>query len=291
MSVSFNATHAEDNDHRPGFHFQWPESADGLYEEVEIPAPELEDEKYFKAMPAFLQVPDGLLRQRFFWRWDTPEKYQTNMRAYYRMITGIDNAIARVLKVLEEKGLEKNTIIVYSADNGFMRGDRGTAGKWNHYEQSLRIPLIVYDPRLPDDQRGRVVPELVNNVDLPATFVDWAGLDIPEVYQGHSLRSLMEGEVPADWRQHTFTEHMFFKFNNWHSVRNERYKYASYYEEEGGPYEVLFDLEKDPAEFTNLANNPEYASVLSRMRARMQDYLKAYPKAGHQEAHPPGDSH
>ena len=187
MSVSFNATHAEDNDHRPGFHFQWPESADGLYEDVEIPAPELADEKYFKAMPEFLQAENGLLRERFFWRWDTPEKYQTNIRAYYRMITGIDYAIARVLKVLEAKGLDQNTIIVYSADNGFMRGDRGTAGKWNHYEQSLRIPLIVYDPRLPEGQRGRVVSQLVSNVDLPATFVDWAGVDVPEVYQGHSF--------------------------------------------------------------------------------------------------------
>ncbi len=284
MSVSFNATHAEDNDHRPGFHFQWPESADGLYEDVEIPAPELGDEKYFKAMPEFLQDADELLRERFFWRWDTPEKYQTNMRAYYRMITGIDNAIERVLKVLEAKGLDQNTIIVYSADNGFMRGDRGTAGKWNHYEQSLRIPLIVYDPRLPEDQRGRVVPELVNNVDLPATFVDWAGVDIPDVYQGHSLRPLMEGEVPADWRQDVFTEHMFIRFNDWHSVRSERYKYANYYEEEGGPYEVLFDLEKDPTEFTNLANHPEYASVLRKMRGRMQDYLTEYPKAQSKDA-------
>lgn len=276
MSVSFNATHAEDKDHRPGFHFQWPESADGLYEDVEIPAPELADEKYFQAMPEFLQAKGGLLRERFFWRWDTPEKYQTNMRAYYRMITGIDNAIERVLKVLEAKGLDQNTIIVYSADNGFMRGDRGTAGKWNHYEQSLRIPLIVYDPRLPEGQRGRVVSQLVSNVDLPATFVDLAGVDIPEVYQGHSLLPLMEGEAPADWRQDVFTEHMFIRFNDWHSVRSERYKYASYYEEEGGPYEVLFDLEKDPTEFTNLANNPEYASVLRKMRGRMQDYLTEY---------------
>ena len=77
---------------------------------------------------------------------------------------------------------------------------------------------------------------------------------------------------------------MFFRFNNWHSVRSERYKYASYYEEEGGPYEVLFDLEKDPTEFTNLANNPEYASVLRKMRGRMQDYFTEYPKAQSKDA-------
>ena len=153
MSVSFNASHAEDSDRRPGFHFQWPESTDGLYEELEMPAPNLGDEKYFKAMPSFLQDQKELSRERYFWRWDTPEKYQVNMRAYYRMITGIDNAIARVLETLKAQGLDQNTIIVYSADNGYLMGDRGTAGKWNHYEQSLRIPLVVYDPRLPESKR------------------------------------------------------------------------------------------------------------------------------------------
>ena len=278
MSISFNATHAEDGDHRPGYHFQWPESADGLYEDVEFPAPRLGDEKYFKAMPPFLQKEKGLSRARYYWRWDTPEKYQTNMRAYYRMITGIDNAIARVLKVLKEKELDENTIIVYSADNGFMRGDRGTAGKWNHYEQSLRIPLIIYDPRLPEAKRGRVVKELINNVDLPATFVDFAGLEIPEVYQGLSILPLIEGKE-VEWREDIFTEHKFKVYNNWYAVRNERYKYTSYYEEKGGPYECLYDLEKDPAEFVNQANNPEYAPVLKKMKARMSSYLAAYPKA------------
>lgn len=278
MSVSFNATHAQDKDHRPGYHFQWPESADGLYEGVEFPEPDLSDEKYFKALPPFLQEKRGLSRKRYYWRWDTPEKYQTNIRAYYRMITGIDNAIARVLKVLKEKGLDDNTIIIYSADNGFMRGDRGTAGKWNHYEQSLRIPLIVYDPRLPEAKRGRVLNELINNVDLPATFVDFAGLEIPEVYQGRSLLPLIEGEE-TEWREAIFTEHKFKAYNNWHSVRNERYKYTSYYEEEGGPYECLYDLEKDPTEFVNLVSNPEYASVLKKMKTQMSQYLNDYPRA------------
>lgn len=278
MSVSFNATHAEDGDQRPGYHFQWPESVNGLYEDIEIPAPQLADDKYYKAMPPFLQNEKGLLRKRYYWRWDTPEKYQTNIRAYYRMITGIDNAIARVLKELKVKGLDQNTIIVYSADNGYMRGDRATAGKWNHYEQSLRIPLIVYDPRLPEKQRGRVVKQLVSNVDLPASFVDFAGLKIPEVYQGRSILPLLDGK-DVEWRQDIFTEHKFYHFNNWYAVRNERYKYASYYEEEGGTYECFYDLEKDPTELVNQASNPEYASVLSKMKERMNGYLAAYPKA------------
>ena len=279
LSISFNAPHAEDKDKRPGYHFQWPESADGLYEDATIPAPKLADEKFFKALPAFLQDKEGLNRQRYYWRWDTPEKYQTNMRAYYRMITGIDNAIARVLQELKEAGLDQNTIIVYSADNGFMMGDRGTAGKWNHYEQSLRIPLIVYDPRLPEGQRGRVVTKLVSTVDLAPTFVDFAGVEVPEVYQGHSLVPLVEGKTPADWRKDIFCEHSLKRFNDWHAVRSEQYKYAVYYEETDGPYECLYDLKKDPTELSNLAANPAYAGVMAKMKNRVDHYLAAYPKA------------
>ena len=276
MSVSFNATHAEDKDRRPGYHFQWPESADGLYEDVEMPAPNLADPKYFDALPEFLRDVEELSRERYFWRWDTPEKYQTNLRAYFRMITGIDNAIARVLKVLEEEGLAGNTIIVYSADNGFLMGDRGLAGKWNHYEQSLRVPLIVYDPRLPAGKRGRVLPQLVNNVDLPATFVDLAGREIPEIYQGRSLVPLIEGENVSDWREDIFCEHAFNRYNDWQGVRSERYKYAVYRDT---PYECLYDLQNDPTELVNLVDNPEYAPVLEKMKKRLADYLEKNPEA------------
>ena len=76
------------------------------------------------------------------------------MRAYYRMVSGIDGAIGRFLEALEEEGLADNTIIVYSADNGFHMGNRGFAGKWSHYEESIRVPLIVYDPRVDEDRKG-----------------------------------------------------------------------------------------------------------------------------------------
>jgi arylsulfatase A-like enzyme len=278
LSVSFNASHAEDSDLRPGYHFQWPESTDGLYDDVEMPAPALADKKYFKAMPAFLQDEDLLSRARYFWRWDTPEKYQINMRAYYRMVTGIDNAVARILTALETAGLAENTIIVYTGDNGFMKADRGVAGKWNHYDQSLDVPFIVYDPTLPADKRGRVVSELGTLLDVAPTIVNWAGLKQPGVYQGGSLVPLIEGKPLKDWQQDVYCEHLFDRYNNWYGVRGKRYKYAVYYEEPDGPYEVLYDLEKDPTEFVNLANNPEYADVRKQMAKQLDAYLDAYPK-------------
>ena len=279
LSVSFNASHAEDKDHRPGFHFQWPESADGLYEDITMPLPKLGDDKYFEALPPFMKDKNELSRERWFWRWDTPEKYQTNMRAYYRMITGIDHAVARILAQLKASGLDKNTIIVYTADNGYMMADRGLAGKWNHYDQSLDVPLIVYDPTLPESKRGRVVSELATHLSIAPTIVEWAGLPKPKVYQGHSLVSLVEGKPVADWPEDVYCEHQFKRYNNWYGVRGKRYKYAVYYDEPGGTYECLYDLEKDPAEFVNLANNPEYSTVRKEMIQRLDNYLNTFPKA------------
>jgi arylsulfatase A-like enzyme len=283
MSVSFNASHADDADHRPGYHFQWPPSADLLYEDLELPLPELGDAKYFEALPSFLQDEEGLSRKRWFWRWDTPEKFQTNMRAYYRLVSGIDFAVARILAELKAAGLDQNTVIVYSADNGYMMGDRGVAGKWNHYEQSLHVPFIVYDPTLPQEKRGRVVTELTSNLDVAPTLVEWAGLPKPEVYQGESLVKLIEGEPVANWREDFFCEHKFHMYNSWHGVRGKRYKYAVYYDEPGGPYECLYDLEKDPTEFVNLAGNPEYAPLRKQMAERLDTYLEQYPLAPQKE--------
>ncbi|MEO2008127.1 MAG: sulfatase-like hydrolase/transferase, partial [Pirellulaceae bacterium] len=199
LNMWFNACHAEDGDRRPGIgHFPWPRAVDGMYEDLEMAPPRLNDPAIFDAQPDFLKT--TINRERFFWRWNTDQKYQTNMRGYLRMVSGIDGAIGRFMKVLEEAGLAENTIIVYSADNGYHMGNRGFAGKWSHYEESLRVPLIVADPRVPVAQRGKVTDAAALNLDLPATFLDWAGAEIPKRYQGRSLKRVVASGTPDDWR-------------------------------------------------------------------------------------------
>ena len=195
LNLWFNAGHAEDKDLVPGTgHFPWPKAMDGKYDDVEMPAPRLSDPAIFESQPEFFKTSNH--RERYHWRWDTPEKYQLNLRAYFRMLSGIDHVIHRVLETLEEEGLAENTIIVYSSDNGYYMGDRGFAGKWSHHEQSQRVPLIVYDPRLPEDLRGRTVDPVALNLDLPATFLDWAQVEIP-----HATR------VPASNRSSKTSRH------------------------------------------------------------------------------------
>ncbi|MEM1443257.1 MAG: sulfatase, partial [Verrucomicrobiota bacterium] len=268
LNMWFNACHAEDGDRRPGIgHFPWPRSVDGLYDDVEMYPPRLNAPEIFDNQPEFLKI--SINRERFFWRWNTDEKYQTNLRAYYRMVTGIDNAIARFREALEEAGLADNTIIVYSADNGFHMGNRGFAGKWSHYEESLRVPLIIHDPRVPEEERGKVSESIALNLDLPSTFLDWAGAEIPERYQGHSLKPIIDADTPEDWRTESFHEH--FAVRNrippFEGLRNADFKYVRYIDEDN--YEFLHDLKNDPDELVNLAGDPEHAETLKAMRERL----------------------
>lgn len=270
LNMWFNACHAEDSDRRPGIgHFPWPQAVSGMYEDTLIPPPRLSDPSIFEALPDFLKT--TINRERYFWRWNTDLKYQTNMRAYYRMVSGIDGAIGRFMAALREAGLADNTIIVYSADNGYYMGNRGLAGKWSHYEESLRVPLIIADPRVAASEKGKVSEAIALNLDLPATFLDWAGVAIPARYQGHSLKPIVEQQTPTDWREESFHEH--FAVRNripaFEGLRSSRYKYVRYIDHQN--YEFLHDLELDPDELINYVADPQYAEVLAKMRQRTDE--------------------
>ena len=274
LNLWFNASHAEDGDKRPGIgHFPWPKAVDGMYEKTKIPPPRLAAPAIYEKQPDFLKK--SLNRVRYFWRWDTPKKYTTNMRAYFRMLSGIDGVIARVTKVLKAQGLADNTIIVYSADNGYYMGDRGFAGKWSHYEESIRVPMIIFDPRLPKGLRGRVVSHPVLNADLAPTFLELAGVKKPTRYQGRSLLPLVRRKSVSDWRKDVFAEHLLefgARIPKWEGVRGQRYVYARYIEHD---YEFLHDLKNDPDELVNLAKNQKYAGVLEQMRKRSKQMRDA----------------
>ena len=265
INMWFNACHAEDSDRRPGIgHFPWPFAVDGMYEEEVMAPPRLNDPKIFADQPLFLK--NTINRERFFWRWNSDHKYQINMRAYLRMVSGIDRAIGRFMEALEEQGLAENTIIVYTADNGFHMGNRGFAGKWSHYEESLRVPMVVYDPRVSPKARGQVREESVLNLDFPPPSLKWADVKIPERYQGLSFDGLVSGKGAGEWRKHTFHEHFAVpqRIPAFEGLRGKRFKYVRYVYQ--GNYEFLHDLEKDPDELNNLAKEPEYRKTLLAMR-------------------------
>ena len=276
LSVSFNASHAEDRDKRPGIgHFPWPKAVDGMYEDVKIGAPRLSDPKVFAAHPKFMK--ESMNRDRWFWRWDTPEKYHVNLRAYYRMISGFDNTIGRVLGELKKLKLDSNTIIIFSGDNGYYEGQRGFAGKWSHYEESLRVPLVIYDPRAPKVRRGKLPENMALNLDIPATILDYANVKIPDHYQGRSLQLLIASGGSRQWRTDTFCEHLMHNADipKWEGVRGSRFVYARYFEQKP-VYEYLHDLKSDPDQLKNLAADPKYAKELATARKRCDELRDSY---------------
>lgn len=270
LSVSFNAAHAEDGDKED--HFPWPESENGLYEDIVIPAPRNSEPEIYDNHPQFLK--DSLNRVRYFWRWDTPEKYQRNVKAYYRMITGLDRVIGRVLESVEEAGISDNTIIIFSGDNGYYKGARGFAGKWSHYEESLRVPLIIFDPRnINGKPSGQVVSNIALNIDIPATILDVAGVSIPGHYQGTPLTPLVHGQKPASWRTEFFCEHLMnhAQIPKWEGLRHQRFVYAHYFQNDLPGAEFLHDLAADPRQLRNLASDAAYYHILEEFRLRTQN--------------------
>ena len=198
--------------------------------------------------------------------------FQRTVKDYYRLITGVDREVGRVMAALGEQGLTDNTIVVFSSDNGFFLGERGMADKWLMYEPSIRVPLVVVDPRLPAASRGRTVEALTLNIDLVPTLLELAGVAIPAAMQGSSLRPFLSGPAdsgpPAGWRTDFFYEHHTLpqSLPPSEGVRSERWKYIRYVEP-NPTVEELYDLASDPDELKNLAGDPAHEATLAGLRA------------------------
>jgi len=271
LTVSFNAAHAQDNDPQQYF---WPAPVDPLYQGVTIPDPINSDPAFFNAQPDFLKI--SLNRARWHWRYDTLEKYQTMVKGYYRMISGVDLAIGRIMRELQRLGMDENTIIIFMSDNGMFVGERGFADCWLMYDASIRVPLIIYDPRANKKLRGDTIDEVALNVDVSPTIIDLAGVELPEKTQGRSLVPLLSGKMPR-WRTDFFYEHLYEhpQIPKSEGVRTQRFKYIRYFEQKP-IYEELYDLKKDAYEKHNLVDNLAYAKKLQELRKRCDELRDLY---------------
>lgn len=261
LSLSFQAPHAEDDNPEQ---YVWPASSDGLYVEDTISAPHTAAPAFFEALPDFLR--NGLNRERWHWRFDTPDKYARMVKGYYRMLSGVDAGIGRLLAALDELGLSENTVILLIGDNGYFLGERGFAGKWTMHERSIRVPLIVFDPRR-EHAEAELCDAFALNVDIAPTLLDLAGVAIPEEMQGRSLVPWLDGaRVP--WREQVFTEHLWNhdRIPRTEGLRTRDWKYIRYLDHPD--YEELYDLRSDPREESNLAQSAAHAQRLEELRRR-----------------------
>lgn len=262
LSLSFWSPHAEDDKKEQYF---WPENVDSLYIHDKIPLPITGDSGFFNALPDFLKT--TMNRQRWYWRFDTPEKYQQMVKGYYRMISGVDLVIGRLRNSLKELGLEKNTVIIIAGDNGYFLGERGYADKWLMHETSIRTPMILFDPRMTRAKQKRTVTEMVLNLDITATILDLANAEIPKDYHGTSLMAFYK-QKPSPWRKSVFLEHrlegnpLLLKTD---AYRDDTWKFIRY--DDHPDFFELYNHKEDPYEITNLASNIFYANQIKHYKS------------------------
>ncbi len=216
-------------------------------------------------------------------------KYNRYLHDYLGCIKAVDESIGRLLTYLDENGLGENTIVVYSSDQGFFLGEHGWFDKRWIFEESLRTPLLIRWPGVV--QPGSTSGELVSNLDFAETFLEAAGVAVPDEMQGRSLVPILEGQTPSDWRK-SFYYH-FCEFPGVHAVRRhygvvtDRYKLVRFYEADVDYWE-LFDLHTDPRELTSVYGRPNYGPMqhhLEEELARLRRELKV-PEADAVETTP-----
>ena len=184
----------------------------------------------------------------------------------------------QLLDYLEQKGLLKNTLVVYTSDQGFYMGEHGWFDKRFMYEESMRTPLVM---RIPDDFKTKAkgdIPQMVQNIDYAPTFLDLAGAEIPEDIHGVSLLPLLKGEKPADWRKSLYyhfyeypAEHMVKRH---YGVRTEKYKLIHFYND----IDVweLYDLQEDPKEMNNLYGKEGYEQITEDLMKELRKLQAQY---------------
>ncbi len=291
LSVSFYAVKHDSNSHMYMPHYE-------QFKEYEFSVPDNWVEGDNDKLPQVVKdhargVP--LHRQRT----STPELYQRQVRRFATQGYTVDQQVGLMVERLKEMGQLENTVIIYTSDNGRFQGSHGLFDKCILYEESVRVPLIVFDGRMDASKKGRRERALISSVDMAPTILSLAGLKRPSIMQGRDFsRVLYQVQDMSDWRDTVLLENLFIvdlfrskskpnvgeinkklieQNESYRSrgVRTGRWKYFVYYEQ-NPPIEELYDLDKDPQEQANLVNNPEYAQMLKTLRNRTEElYLDA----------------
>lgn len=197
-------------------------------------------------------------------------KFQRYAKNYLRCVRGVDDNVGNLMSTLEELGLDENTVVIYSSDQGFYIGDHGWYDKRWMYEESLKMPLIVKWPGVTEP--GSKNTELVQNLDYASTFLDLAGATIPEDLQGQSLVPLLKGEGEGDFREAIY--YHYYEYPSVHmiprhyGIRTDRYKLMKFYQ--FGEQWEMYDLQEDPDELTNI-----YETADKELVAEMKEKLEA----------------
>jgi arylsulfatase A-like enzyme len=229
-------------------------------------------------------IPQGLPREEHR-RW----AYQLYMKDYLRCIAGIDENVGRLLKYLDDEGLAENTVVIYTADQGFFLGEHGWFDKRLMYEESLRMPFMVRYPK--EIPAGTLMDDLALNIDFAPLFLDYAGVSAPQWMQGRSFRQNLAGHSPDDWRRSVYYRYWMHadgahNVTAHYGIRNHRYKLIFYYGQALGmkgavdkpvePDWEMYDLMEDPKEMRNVYNDASKAEIRDKLKTELLQLKRLY---------------
>ena len=277
LKVSFFATHAWDGNDPP---YQPMNESFALYNDVEIPRPKTATDEHWKQMPWFFDDHHNEGRRRWKNRFD-PKNYQDKIKNLYRMATEVDAVVGAIIDELKSQGVYDKTMLVFTTDNGNLHGEHGLAEKWYPFEESIRVPLVIQDPRMPNSFKGTRNDEFTLNVDLAPTLLAAAGIEAPSFMQGRDIAELYLNpeEATRTWRQDFFyewTQGRSYDAEGHNDYRHipavfalirKDYKYFYWPQTK---YEQLFHIEVDAYEEADILNSTAQTTqeALQMMRAR-----------------------
>lgn len=202
-------------------------------------------------------------------------KYQQYMKDYLRCIKGVDDSVGQLLAAIKAAGIESNTIVIYSSDQGFYNGEHGWFDKRWIYEESLHMPYVIRWPGVV--KPGSRFKSFIQNIDYAPTFVEMAGATLPESLQGRSFVTILRGETPPDWRKTIYYHYYAPDTHNvpqHYGVRTDRFTLVYFYQTEEWE---LFDNLKDPLQLRSVYDDPAYADDLSKLKtelARLRSFYR-----------------
>ena len=272
LTLAFFAPHAEDQN--PLQYLPQPGRM-SLYNDAVVPVPVNATDESFHRLPSFIANEKNEGRVRWHWRFDSPEKFQTMMKNYYRLCTEVDAACGRVLAELQKQGALNNTLVIFTGDNGYYHAEHGLADKWYPHQESIRVPLIIWDPRTATAKRGQTNDNFALNVDFAPTILAAAGIKAPAGMQGRDLSPLYLAAQKPAWRDEFFYEMSTIQNTNFipssQALVRKDWKYFYWPDFQ---MEQLFDLRDDPLEEHDLIADPAQNDRLAEMRTRFAE-LKA----------------
>ncbi|WP_430931143.1 sulfatase-like hydrolase/transferase [Saccharicrinis sp. 156] len=261
---------------------------DTLYRNMNIQIPEeTATDPYVHIPYQVLDQNKGRATKVYKYDYDTISCYEHHIR-YYQQISAMDKVIGDMVKALNEKGLSKNTVIIFASDHGLLMGEYGMGGKALLYDLTTKIPCFIYDPRLPAKSKGKTENKLVSSLDIPSTILDYAGITPPACMQGESLVPLIKGRN-RKWRKELFLESLYtgrgnpvcegIRLGDWKYIRMFQIKKGKYTEEDLNftsrkpDYEQLFNLKDDPNEMNNLVEKYDGSEILAKLRNKTSDHF------------------